>query len=65
MRATLFDQFTQVDSTDQRKRGGSGLGLSIAKKIVEAHNGQINFTSEVDKGTTFYFDLPELVVSKG
>ena len=61
-RATLFDKFTQVDSSDQRKKGGSGLGLNIAKMIVAAHDGHINFTSEVDKGTTFYVDLPELVV---
>ena len=59
-RATLFDQFTQVDSTDQRQKGGSGLGLGIAKMIVEAHGGQIDFTSSVDKGATFYFDIPEL-----
>ncbi|MFT5136094.1 MAG: PAS domain S-box-containing protein [Arenicella sp.] len=58
--ATIFDKFTQADSSDRRKQGGSGLGLSIAKKIVEAHNGDIHFTTEVDKGTTFYIDLPEL-----
>ena len=62
-RATIFDQFTQVDSTDQRKKGGSGLGLSIAKVIVEAHGGQIGFNVETEKATTFYFDLPELVIS--
>jgi signal transduction histidine kinase len=59
-RATIFDQFTQVDSTDQRQAGGSGLGLGIAKMIVEAHGGQIDFTSAADNGTTFYFDIPEL-----
>jgi PAS domain S-box-containing protein len=62
-RTSIFDNFTQVDSSDQRNTGGSGLGLGITKKIVEAHDGQINFTSEVDKGATFYFDLPALVVS--
>ena len=62
-RLTIFDRFTQVDSTDQRKRGGSGLGLGIAKMIIEAHESHINFISEVGKGTTFYFDLPELAVS--
>lgn len=62
-RETIFDKFTQVDSPGHQKKGGSGLGLSIAKMIVEAHNGHINFTSELDKGTTFYFDLPELVIS--
>jgi signal transduction histidine kinase len=62
-RTSIFDNFTQVDSSDQRSKGGSGLGLGIAKKIVEAHDGQINFTSEIDKGTTFYFDLTALMVS--
>ena len=62
-RATLFENFTQVDSSDQRLKGGSGLGLGIAKMIIEAHNGHIDFISEVDKETTFYFDLPELKVS--
>jgi signal transduction histidine kinase len=63
-RASIFDNFTQVDSSDRRNRGGSGLGLSIAKKIVEAHDGHIDFISEVDKGTTFYFDLPEFLTSQ-
>lgn len=61
--ATIFDKFTQLDSSDQHQRGGSGLGLSIAKMIVEAHGGQINFTSGLSKGSTFYFDLPELLAS--
>lgn len=61
-RATIFDRFTQVDSTDQRKKGGSGLGLGIAKMIVEAHGGHLGFASEMGEGTTFYFDLPELFI---
>jgi signal transduction histidine kinase len=63
-RASIFDNFTQVDSSDQRHTGGSGLGLGIAKNIVEAHEGHIDFISEVDKGTTFYFDLPEFTTSQ-
>jgi signal transduction histidine kinase len=59
-RKTIFDKFTQVDSSDQRKKGGSGLGLSIIKSIVEAHDGQVDYISEINKGTTFYVDLPEL-----
>ena len=59
-RDTIFDKFTQVDSSDQRQKGGSGLGLNITKMIVEGHEGHIDFTSEVDKGTTLYVDLPEL-----
>ncbi|MDE0766286.1 MAG: ATP-binding protein [Amylibacter sp.] len=57
---TIFEKFTQADSTDHRRQMGSGLGLNIAKMIVEEHDGLINFTTEVDKGTTFYVDLPEL-----
>lgn len=57
--ATIFDRFTQVDSSDQRTEGGTGLGLNIAKSIVEAHGGTIGFTSELGKGSTFYFDLKE------
>jgi signal transduction histidine kinase len=61
-RKTIFDKFTQVDSSDQRQKGGSGLGLNITKMIVEEHGGHINFTSEVGKGSTFYVDLPKLTV---
>ncbi|MFT5045852.1 MAG: PAS domain S-box-containing protein [Porticoccaceae bacterium] len=64
-RCTIFDKFTQVDASDQHQKGGSGLGLNITKMIVEEHLGNIDFTSEVDKGTTFYVDLPELAVEVG
>ncbi|MFT6043362.1 MAG: signal transduction histidine kinase [Porticoccaceae bacterium] len=57
-RASIFENFTQVDSSDERSKGGSGLGLGIAKNIVEAHNGEISFISEVDKGSTFTVWLP-------
>ncbi len=60
----LFSKFTQVDSSDTRKIGGTGLGLSISKAIIEKHGGQIGFTSELDVGTTFYFDLP-MIAAKG
>jgi len=63
-RDTLFDIFTQVDSSDVRQKGGSGLGLSIAKMIIKAHDGYIDFISEVDSGTTFYVALPELELSE-
>lgn len=57
-RDRIFDKFTQADQSDTRE-SGTGLGLSICKLLVERHNGKIGFVSEVDKGTTFYFDLPE------
>ncbi|MEM7153542.1 MAG: ATP-binding protein [Myxococcota bacterium] len=54
----LFQKFHQLDASDARSRGGSGLGLVIAKTLVEAHHGQIGVESEVGQGSTFYFELP-------
>jgi signal transduction histidine kinase/DNA-binding response OmpR family regulator len=56
----IFDRFYQVDATSKRKYGGMGLGLAIARSIVEAHKGQIKAESEVGKGTTFTVILPAL-----
>ncbi len=55
----IFKKFTQADSSITRERRGTGLGLSIAKAIIEEHGGKIGFETEIDVGTTFYFDLPE------
>jgi signal transduction histidine kinase len=55
----VFERFFQVDASDKRSNSGTGLGLSIAKAIVEKHNGRIGVTSEIGKGATFYFELPE------
>ncbi|NQU58630.1 MAG: PAS domain S-box protein [Rhodospirillales bacterium] len=60
-RDRIFDKFTQADSSDTRQKGGTGLGLSITQAIVELHGGSIGFETETGKGSTFYFDLPELV----
>jgi signal transduction histidine kinase/DNA-binding response OmpR family regulator len=54
----LFDKFYRVDSTLTQEIGGSGLGLSICKTIVEKHDGDIWVNSEVGKGSTFSFSLP-------
>ncbi len=51
----LFDRYWQAKRGDRR---GAGLGLSIAKGIVEAHNGSIWVESETGKGATFGFSLP-------
>ena len=58
--STIFDRFTQYDSSDTRNKGGTGLGLNITKEIIEKHGGKIAFISDIDAGTTFYFDLPKL-----
>jgi DNA-binding response OmpR family regulator len=55
----IFQKFAQADSSDTRQKGGTGLGLSISKAIVERFGGELGFETEIGKGTTFYFDLPE------
>lgn len=55
---SLFGKFVQVDSSTTRLKGGSGLGLSISKAIVERHGGSIGFNTQLNIGTTFYFNLP-------
>lgn len=57
-RAQIFEKFTQADSSDTRRVGGTGLGLAICRAIVEHHQGEINFESEVGVGTTFQVTLP-------
>ena len=55
----IFDQFFQISRGQTKTMKGSGLGLSIAKKIVEAHNGQIDVTSTPGEGSTFTVRLPK------
>jgi len=55
----IFDQFYQIDRSKRKGDKGSGLGLTIAKKIVDAHGGSIQVSSEVGKGTVFTVLLPK------
>ncbi len=55
--ATIFDRFSQASNETTRKYGGTGLGLTIAKQLVELQGGRIFVDSELDKGTTFSFIL--------
>jgi PAS domain S-box-containing protein len=56
----IFEKFARADSSTARVQGGTGLGLSISKAIIERFGGTINFLPREPKGTTFYFELPEL-----
>jgi len=58
-RSQIFERFSQVGSSDRRKKGGTGLGMAISKSIVDSHKGQIDVTSVEGEGTIFYFDLPQ------
>lgn len=55
--AHLFERFYKVDASRNRKLGGSGLGLSITKKIIDMHEGSIHVQSTVNEGTTFTVTL--------
>ncbi|MFV0155204.1 ATP-binding protein [Empedobacter falsenii] len=53
----IFDAFTQEDSTVSKRFGGTGLGLTISNKLLNYFGSHLELESEVDKGSTFYFDL--------
>ena len=55
----VFEHFHRVDNRNTRQVGGTGIGLTIAKHLVEAHGGRIWVESDPGKGSTFWFTLPE------
>jgi len=54
----LFQPFVQADGSNRRKYGGMGLGLALAKQLVELMGGTIEFESQLGRGSRFWFDLP-------
>jgi PAS domain S-box-containing protein len=61
-RNKVFQRFSQVDSSDRRQSGGAGLGLSICKTLIERMSGRVDFVSTVGKGSTFFIELPIVVL---
>ena len=61
----IFDTFTQVDSSDTRQYGGSGLGLSITRRLIGVLGGRLWVKSRLDQGSRFCFTLPVEEVSHG
>ena len=60
----IFKEFNRVESTYVRSTPGTGLGLSLTKRLVELHGGEISFFSVLGVGTTFTFNLPKKLASR-
>jgi len=60
----VFDHFHQVDNSETREKGGSGLGLCICQEIIEHHGGKLWVTSKLGEGSRFTFNLPLLQNNK-
>ncbi|MEM7345860.1 MAG: ATP-binding protein [Chloroflexota bacterium] len=54
----FFEAFRQIDSSVARRAEGTGLGMSISKRLIQMHGGDLYFESELGKGSTFTFVIP-------
>ena len=60
----IFERFVQVDGSTSREFAGTGLGLSLAKELVELHGGQMHLDSELGQGSRFWFELPLMAIEE-
>ena len=60
----VFGRFSQLDSSDRRQVGGTGLGMNISREMVEHFSGTLDYKSKAGKGTTFFIDLPAAMQSQ-
>jgi signal transduction histidine kinase/FixJ family two-component response regulator len=60
----IFKEFTQADSSTEKKFGGYGLGLTISKKLTELLKGSLNLESKLNQGSTFFLELPLQITTK-
>jgi signal transduction histidine kinase len=54
----IFDEFHQIDRVRDEQLGGTGIGLALTRRLVELHGGEIGVESEIEKGSTFWFNIP-------
>jgi signal transduction histidine kinase len=57
-RDRIFEKFSQADASTTREKGGTGLGLHIARRFIEHMHGRIGYESEPGRGSTFWIELP-------